>query len=316
MPKSQPSGTVRHALVPLLVGALVAGVLLVSAPAQAQRIRPGFWGMHDVDWTTPPSVPVGSANLTTSGTYWPRSRRVGTRFDWSRLDAQVAAAEAIGAQPMIVLGQTPRFASTRRRSVDYHDYPPKIRLWRTTSPRSPGGTARGWTTRSGPSPTSSRTGRARPARWRCSRWWPAGRSTGSPGEAKIVSPGRGDAAARAAAVAGRLLQADASAGRRVHRYVDAIAIDPFPEQRGTPEDSYALMREHPEAAGAHRRAQADLEQRDQLRRRRRRSHHPDPVLDGQAAVVRDPDLSSSAPRPGCGGPTGWDGSGPRRWPST
>lgn len=31
-------------------------------------------------------------------------------------------------------------------------------------------------------------------------------------------------------------------GARVLRYIDAIAIDPFPVQSGTPEDSYAIMR--------------------------------------------------------------------------
>ena len=100
------------------MGVLVAGLLLVAAPAQAQRIKPDFWGMHDADWTSPPSVPVGSANFTTSGTYWPQVQTGGAPFDWTRLDAQVAAAEAIGAQPMIVLGQSPQFASTRPRSVD------------------------------------------------------------------------------------------------------------------------------------------------------------------------------------------------------
>ena len=31
-------------------------------------------------------------------------------------------------------------------------------------------------------------------------------------------------------------------GKRVHTFLDAIAIDPFPEQKGTPEDSYQIMR--------------------------------------------------------------------------
>ena len=78
---------------------LLASSLLVAPPAQAQKITPDFWGMHDNDWATAPDVSVGSANLTTSGTYW---RDIETsppipglhRYDWSRLDAQVAAAEA------------------------------------------------------------------------------------------------------------------------------------------------------------------------------------------------------------------------------
>ena len=31
-------------------------------------------------------------------------------------------------------------------------------------------------------------------------------------------------------------------GKRVHQYIDAIAVDPFPEQKGSPEDSYAIMK--------------------------------------------------------------------------
>ena len=31
-------------------------------------------------------------------------------------------------------------------------------------------------------------------------------------------------------------------GKRVHAYVDAVAIDPFPQEKGTPEGSYRIMR--------------------------------------------------------------------------
>ena len=58
-----------------------------------------------------------------------------------------------------------------------------------------------------------------------------------------------------------------SGGKKVHTYVDAIAIDPFPEKLGHPEDAYALMQDARKQLAKIGRTQALLEQRDQLRRR-------------------------------------------------
>src|SRR3954452_7022536 len=103
---SSRSRVLVSALAPLVTAVAVAATTLAvaPAPAQAQRITSRFWGMHDADWTTPASVPVGAANLTTAGTYWPSIETSKGHFDWTRLDRQVAAAHRAGAQPMIVLG--------------------------------------------------------------------------------------------------------------------------------------------------------------------------------------------------------------------
>ena len=119
----------RHALtLVVLLGLALAGLTVAAGGASAQKIKGNFWGMHDNDWTTPPVVPVGSANFTTSGTYWPKLRPSRGRYTWERLDQQVQAARALGAQPMIVLGQSPKFASTRPKSPVYMNHPPKLRL--------------------------------------------------------------------------------------------------------------------------------------------------------------------------------------------
>lgn len=103
----------------LLSGAAALGLAVTLTPAtpvaaaSSQRVRAGFFGMHDGDPTSWPSTGVGDIRLWDSGVSW---REVETRpgvFDFARLDAQVAAARARGARVLLVLGQTPRFHSTR-----------------------------------------------------------------------------------------------------------------------------------------------------------------------------------------------------------
>lgn len=198
--------------------------------------------MHDGDWTSSPAVPVGSANLTTSGTYWRHVETGRGRYDWSRLDAQVAAAEGIGAQPMVLLGQTPRFHSARPGSPEYDDFMPKIAAWKRYVTKV--------ATRYGsridyqiwPEPNIVENWKGSP-RQMAQLTAVASRAIKNAAgkKAKVVSP----------AVALRLASQrkwtveyfkQSVGGARVHRYLDAIAIDPFPMQSGGPEDAYAIMR--------------------------------------------------------------------------
>lgn len=90
--------------------------LMPATPAQAtanQRVRAAFFGMHDGDPTSWPTAPVGSIRLWDTGVTWRQIETAEGVFDFSRLDAQVAAARSRGAQVLLVLGQTPRFHSTR-----------------------------------------------------------------------------------------------------------------------------------------------------------------------------------------------------------
>jgi polysaccharide biosynthesis protein PslG len=90
--------------------------LLPAAPASAtasQRVAPTFFGMHDGDPTTWPNATIGEIRLWDAGVSWREIERSNGVFDFTRLDAEVAAARAHGARVLLVLGQTPRFHSTK-----------------------------------------------------------------------------------------------------------------------------------------------------------------------------------------------------------
>ena len=95
--------------------------LLPAAPAQAAtpRVPASFFGMHDGDPVSWPTVAVGSVRLWDSGVTWRQIEKTAGVYDFTRLDAQVAAARTNGARVLLVLGQTPRFHSTKpgQRSV-------------------------------------------------------------------------------------------------------------------------------------------------------------------------------------------------------
>jgi hypothetical protein len=214
---------------------------MTAAPASAQRITPRFWGMHDFDWRSSPSVSVGSANLTTSGTYWrsvqPRKRA----FRWDRLTQQIEAAEAIGAQPMIVLGQTPRWASSCRRSAAYHTCMPRVPAWKRYVTRVAKRFGQRLDYQIWPEPNIVQNWKGSPRQMAVLSMVAARAIQRHAGRgATIVSP----------AVAVRLPSQQRwmidyfrqrVGGHRVHSYVDAVAVDPFPEASGTPEDSYRLV---------------------------------------------------------------------------
>ena len=231
-----------HCVAVLLAGLVAATVLVVvaAAPGQAQRIRPTYWGMHDTNWVTPPSVPVGAANLTTSSTYWHQVESAPLVYDLAKIAVQVEAAQQVGATPMIVLGGTPAFHSTDLTQPD-----------RTDMPRMPSWTSyvRAVVTTFGadldyqiwPEPNIVQN-------------W-----TGTPGQmARLTAAAsrviRG-VAPRATVVAPALTLRKRSQrrwmqrffaqrvdGRPVASFVDVVALDTFPEQSGSPEDAHRLVR--------------------------------------------------------------------------
>jgi hypothetical protein len=110
------SGTLPRRLLALGVAAGLATTLLPAAPAEAassQRVKATFFGMHDGDPTTWPTAPVGDIRLWDSLVSWRQLETANGVFDFSRLDAQVDAARANGSRVLLVLGQTPRFHSTK-----------------------------------------------------------------------------------------------------------------------------------------------------------------------------------------------------------
>lgn len=98
-----------------LVPALLLGTLLVSPPAQAQRIKPVFFGMHDsrVASGSLTELPIGSIRLWDTGTAWRQIETAPGVFDFTAVDRAVETARLRRVRPMIVLGQTPRFHAQR-----------------------------------------------------------------------------------------------------------------------------------------------------------------------------------------------------------
>jgi polysaccharide biosynthesis protein PslG len=110
------SSPVPRRLLALGAAAGLALTLLPAAPAEAaanQRVKTTFFGMHDGDPTSWPTAPVGDIRLWDSGVSWREIETANGVFDFSRLDAEVDAAQAHGARVLLVLGQTPRFHSTK-----------------------------------------------------------------------------------------------------------------------------------------------------------------------------------------------------------
>src|SRR6187200_16844 len=101
----------------LAVGAAVGiGLMLLpAAPAGAatSRIPGSFFGMHNGEHVSYPTAPVGAVRLWDSGVSWRDIETAPGRYDFTPVDAQVNAARAHGATVLLVLGQTPRFHSTK-----------------------------------------------------------------------------------------------------------------------------------------------------------------------------------------------------------
>ncbi len=82
-------------------------------------LGPEFFGVHDADpagasW---PKAPVGSLRVWDSGVAWNQVETAPGVYDWTRLDAIVKTAREHDAAPLIVLGQTPAFHSTKPKKV-------------------------------------------------------------------------------------------------------------------------------------------------------------------------------------------------------
>jgi hypothetical protein len=94
-------------------------VLPTKAPAPlGPAVQPAFFGMHITQPTGHgwPQVPIGSWRIWDNGTTWAELQPNGPN-EWSqpalaKLDAAVNTARAHGVQPILVLGQTPRWASS------------------------------------------------------------------------------------------------------------------------------------------------------------------------------------------------------------
>ena len=103
--------TTRTLLAALVAGGLVAA-LGPSGPASAatgRLIDKRLFGMHDSDPTTWPGAGPGSIRLWDAGVTWRDIETSPGVYDFGRLDADVRAAHAAGAEVTLVLGVTPAF---------------------------------------------------------------------------------------------------------------------------------------------------------------------------------------------------------------
>lgn len=205
-------------------------------------VAKAYWGMH-VNFAAGsgfPRAPIGAVNLTTAGTYWNRVETAPGHYDFTRLDQIVATSHSRGAQPMELLGFTPSFHSQQPQSPAVAATMPVEAAWRA------------WV-----EAVVKRYGDRLDY-----QVWP---------EPNIVSnwSGTPEQMARLVVIAGDIIHARAPhavvvapamalrlpsqqewmsrfwatkvAGRPVADSVDAVAVDPFPLQDGTPADSLALL---------------------------------------------------------------------------
>jgi polysaccharide biosynthesis protein PslG len=120
----------------LVIALAVAVTTALAAPAEAKRIRPGFFGMHDarITYGAQPAADFGSLRLWDSGTAWRQIETRRGRFDFTNLDRAVSIATTAGVRPLLALGQTPRFHATRRNAAGSYGpgstSMPRIRAWK------------------------------------------------------------------------------------------------------------------------------------------------------------------------------------------
>jgi hypothetical protein len=216
------------------------------------RIPGAYWGMHVAspighDF---PDAPITAVNLTTSQVYWNQVETAPGRYDFSRLDAIVSTAEDRRARAMLVLGFTPAFHAKQPESLTARTTMPGKAAWRA------------WVTA-----VVERYGDRLDY-----QIWPEpnipGNWTGTPAQMARLTVIAGDiihdrapaALVVAPAVALRLeaqrrwvdrFWSTEVAGAPVAESVDAVALDPFPLEDGTPEDSLDLVCQAREILAVH-----------------------------------------------------------------
>ncbi len=122
--------TVRTLLAASVAGLLVA-TLAPATPAAAVTVRVDkrFFGVHDSDPVTWPAVASGSMRLWDAGVTWADLEPNQGDWRWDRLDAIVTAAQQRGVELTLVLGQTPGWADDPASLGVGPEYMPRIQAW-------------------------------------------------------------------------------------------------------------------------------------------------------------------------------------------
>jgi polysaccharide biosynthesis protein PslG len=201
-----------------------------------------YWGMHVAQPVGEdfPEAPIGAVNLTTSQTYWNQIEVAPGTYEFDRLDAIVETSEDRGARPVLVMGFTPSFHAEDPSSPTARANMPDLNAWKA------------WV-------------RAVVERYGDQldyQIWPepniVGNWTGTPEqmaeltvaagevihevepEALVVAPATTLRMESQRDWMDRFWAADVD-GVPVAESVDAVALDPFPVEDGTPEDSLDLL---------------------------------------------------------------------------
>jgi hypothetical protein len=229
-------------------GVTAAVVLVLSLAVQAclpasasGPVTSRFFGMHAPNLETAfPDAPVGAVSLATNNVYWP-ALETSAGFDWTRIDALVAAARAGGAKPLVVLGLTPRIHSTRPGAANVAASVPRMKPWKAYV----GKVVSRYGTRADyqiwPEPSIKENWAGTPQQLARLVVAAAKVIHNRARKAVVVGPGMVMRMRYQRKFMARFYAARVG-GKRVGASLDAVGIDPYPVRRGTPEDSVALIR--------------------------------------------------------------------------
>jgi polysaccharide biosynthesis protein PslG len=208
-----------------------------------------FFGMHvpTLGTSFPASLSgsVGAVNLSSDGVYWPDLETSDGVYDWTHLDAIVDQARSHGAQPLLVLGQTPSWAGPSYAGV------PPTTAWqdfvRTVVMRY--GTRLDY--QIWPEPNISQNWSGTPAQIATLTIAAAKIIHAVAPKAVVVSPAMVTRLQYQRAFMNKFFAAKVG-GKRVGSFINAVGLDLYPLESGTPEDSMVLLRKARAILRSHR----------------------------------------------------------------
>lgn len=243
------SGATSRRIVMTIVAACLGAITLQACQpgsAAASGVSTRFFGIHAPGLSEAfPSTPRGAVDLTTNGVYWPQLEPANDQWSWTELDSLVDNAHAHGAQPLLVLGKTPDWnrasAAAAPSMTAWEDYVRHVvkrygtrvdyQIWPESN------IVENWS--GSPRALARLTIAASKIIHRVAK------------RALVVSPAMVLRMWYQRQFMDKFFAAMVD-GRRVGRYVDAIALDLYPVQSGTPEDTLAMLKTAREVLRSHR----------------------------------------------------------------
>jgi polysaccharide biosynthesis protein PslG len=237
-----------------VVAAVAVHELATGGSGARPPVTAELFGVHQAGLSRPeprgwPRAPVGTVRLWDDRVAWRDLETAPGVFDWTRVDRQVGRARSHGASVLLVLGQTPRFHTSRpkapgfygagstampARKADWQRYVRAVaRRNRSTWGRI--GSFQVWNEANNPQYwTGTPAQLARLSAWTRAALDDVDR------RARLVGP------ALAVRLASQRRWIDSYygqtvGGRPVGDYLDAVALNLYPERRGGPERAMALL---------------------------------------------------------------------------